>query len=137
MLRATIVPDRYHKVLLASSAPVLLVIVVAHVIVMATPLHDLLMQPAWSMETASMLQPQDGIRLPLGAQFASMDDLSDCAIVWTVLARQAPGFFITAAVVSTLSVVPVLVPHGLPPLPRTLSPPLSSDWQALLQVFRI
>ena len=137
MLKVTAVPDRCHNAMVASSASALLVILVAHVIVMATPLHDLLMQSAWSMEAALMPQAQDGVRLPLGAQFAAMDDVTDCAIVWTVLARQAPGFFVTTAVVSTLSVVSVVSPHGLPPLPRTLSPPLGADRQALLQVFRL
>lgn len=137
MIRATAVPDRCHNAMVVSSALALVVILVAHVVVMATPLHDLLMQPEWPRQTASMHQSQDADNLAPGPQLAAMGDVGDCAIVWTVLARRAPGFLVAAAVVATLSVVPLVFPYGPPPLPRTLSPPLGADRQALLQVFRI
>ena len=130
-------PVQPHKAMVAFGASALVVLLVAHLVVMATPLHDLVMDSEWSGTAASMNQAQDGVSLPPGVQLASVDDIGDCAIVWTVLARQAPGFPVAAVVVSTVSIVPVVTSFGPPPLPRTLSPPLSADWQALLQVFRI
>jgi hypothetical protein len=137
MLSMMAAPDRSYKAMVALSASALMVILVAHLVVMATPLHDLRMQAERPTDAASMLEPHDGLRLPVGAQFAAMGDVSDCAIVWTVLARQIPGLSITAVAVSTVSVMLVVAPYGRPPLPRTLSPPLGTDRQALLQVFRL
>jgi hypothetical protein len=116
---------------------VLFAVLVAHLVVMATPLHDLVMDSEWSGEATSMHRAQDGIGLPPGVQPASVDDIGDCAIVWTVLARQVPGSSVPAVVVSTVRIVPVVASYGPPPLPRTLSPPVDADRQALLQVFRI
>ena len=137
MLSVILAPYHSHRSIVASSAAVLFAVLMAHLVVMATPLHDLVMDSEWSGTAASMNRAQDGVGLPPGVQLASVDDIGDCAIVWTVLARQAPGFPVAAVVVSTVSIVPVVTSFGPPPLPRTLSPPLSADWQALLQVFRI
>jgi hypothetical protein len=137
MLRVMLAPDHSHRSIVAYSAAVLFAVLVAHLIVMATPLHDLVMNAEWSEEATSMHRPQDGVGLPPGAQLASLDDMGDCAIVWTVLARQAPGSSVTVAAVSTGSMVPVVASYGSPPMPRTLGPPIDADWQALLQVFRI
>jgi hypothetical protein len=137
MLSVMVVPEPSHKAMVAFSASALLVILVAHLLVMATPLHDLMMDPDGSAETASVGGHQDAVGLAAGMQVSDMHDGADCAIVWTVLARQAHVFFVTVAFVATLGVVPVVAPHGPPPLPRTLSPPLGPDWQALLQVFRL
>ena len=137
MLRLALAPDHSHRSIVASSAAILVAVLVAHLVVMATPLHDLVMDAEWSGDAAPMHRAQDGVGLPLGVQLTSVNDIGDCAIVWTVLARQAPGFPVTAVVVSAVSIAPVVTSFGSPPLPRTLGPPLSADWQALLQVFRI
>lgn len=137
MLKVMLTPDHSHRSIVASSAAVLFAVLVAHLVVMATPLHDLVMESEWSVEVSPMHRTQDGGSLPPGAQLASMEDIGDCAIVWTVLARRAPGSPVTAVAVSTASVMPGLASFGPPPLPRTLGPPLGADWQALLQVFRI
>lgn len=137
MLRVVLAPDHSHRSIVASSAAVLVAVLVAHLVVMATPLHDLVMDAEWSGEATSVHGAPDGVGLPSGVELASVDHIVDCAIVWTVLARQAPGFPVTAVAVSTVSIASVVTSFGSPPLPRTLSPPLSADWQALLQVFRI
>ena len=137
MLRLALAPDHSHRSIVACSAAALFAVLVAHLVVMATPLHDLVMDAEWSGDAAPMHRAQDGVGLPLGVQLTSVNDIGDCAIVWTVLARQAPGLPVAAVAVSTVTIVPAVTSFGPQPLPRALSPPLSADWQALLQVFRI
>lgn len=137
MLRMMLAPDHSHRSIVASSAAVLFAVLVTHLIVMATPLHDLVMNSDRSEQSTSMHRTQDGVDLPPVAQLASMDDIGDCAIMWTVLSRQAPSLSATVGAVSTLGEMPMVAPHGPPPLPRTLGPPLVVDRQALLQVFRL
>jgi hypothetical protein len=137
MLRVMLAPNHSRRSIVACGGAVLFAVLVAHLIVMATPLHYLVMNSDRSVDAASMHQAQDDVSLPLGAQLASMDDIGDCAIVWTVLARQAPGFSAIVGAVSTIANIPMVAPHGPPPLPRTLGPPLGADRQAFLQVFRI
>ena len=137
MLRVMTAPVRSHKAMVAFSASALMVVLVAHLVVMATPLHDLAMQRDWSTGTASTDTHHDDADLPAGVQVADLHTGTDCAIIWTVVARQSVGFPVTVAAVPTMSSMIGIAPHSSPPLPRTLSPPLGADWQALLRVFRL
>jgi hypothetical protein len=119
----------------ANVAAVLAVALMAHLALMASPLHAMAMDPdAATMVTAEM-EPDGAMSMPTSA--ACMGRSGDCSAEWTA---PASGWSIQ----SVLSPPPAL---GARPLldqvpargfdPHALGPPRSPDVQALLQVFRI
>jgi len=136
MRRLMPVPD-HTETRAAYGAWMLLVILSAHLVVMATPLHELLMHPEQPVGPAPMHVAQDSPSMLGGPRVAEADAPAHCAILWT-LPSQTPLRLTTSAVgVPTAICVLPSLRQGLASVPRTLSPPLGADWQARLQVFRI
>lgn len=94
------------------------------------------MHPERSTGAVSMHQVPHDLGMPDGARVADMDGAADCAISGTPPPQRSLTVAPAVAVMWAVSCTLASLPYSLAPLPRTPSPPVGADRQALLQVFR-
>ena len=121
----------------AQRAGVLALILLAHLAVMALPLHAMAMNPDSAISTGAMAERGGEVSgSPMTAQ-PCLSGSTSCLAVWT---SPSSGLSIHHLI------SPVLLGGARPllhqilllgPVPQALGPPGSADAQALLQVFRI
>lgn len=117
-------------------ARVLLAILLAHLAVMTTAPHGVLVQPEPQDERVWRFAPERGRSLAGGHQLNEDSRIADCAVTWVERSRTSPiagGAAAPAASVGCALVGPIV---RRPQHVRVPGPPPHGDRQALLQVFR-
>jgi len=118
------------------SAGLLLAILAAHLVVMASPLHGAVQHPGQAMEHAPGSVAHHS-PMPAHSGQVVAGTAGDCALLWIVPSQRSQITAVALAVPAAPGCVFAGLASGLSPLPRTPGPPLRGDPQALLQVFRI
>ena len=120
-----------HRARAADAAWLMLVVLIAHLALMASSLHDVLMHP----ETTGHDRRVTFAAEPDTAHVAlvEMDAGQHCRIVWTVLERQ-PTLLALAWLTFSAPTLAAPTRAACRPTPRALGPPIHADTQALLQV---
>jgi len=124
---------RDQTVSLPQAGLVLLLVLLAHLVLMATPFHLAMMDGDQAVQAVMAGAGDDG---HLGQVSLTDPPHPDCAIEWARVSR--------ASALVLLLVGPVLgwllgatpSTQAVRPRPQANSPP-AGDWQALLQVFRL
>jgi hypothetical protein len=109
----------------------MLVVLIAHLALMASSLHDVLMHPeATGHDQQATFADETGTS---HVALAEPDSGQHCGVVWTVLERQPT---LLPLIWLTFSAPTLAAPTraACRPTPRALGPPIRADSQALLQV---
>jgi hypothetical protein len=117
-------------------AMLLLVVLVAHLAFMVSPLHSpMLIEGVHAAPMASTVADEQAAILT--EQDPTHQHASHCGIQWTNAAQGAAlAAFLAVSLASALPMLDGRV-AGLRPIARALGPPTAGDSQALLQVFRL
>jgi hypothetical protein len=128
---------RSHADSTTRCAVVLLLVVLAHLAFMATPLHAAMIDPAEGMLTPIERDQTDARPAETGEVVATDHQIEHCALTWSL---PSPGVL---QVDATSWDVPSRIPPlantvaAARPVPQAIGPPVVADPQALLQVFRV
>jgi hypothetical protein len=115
-------------------AVVLLLALLAHLALMASPLHAAMVRGDGAMHATAM--PDTSAPVQPGVDRADEGHTGHCILRWTT----SPGWpgvsLLLAAMLAAGIGGPLTGPPGERPVARALGPPLLGDPQSLLQVFR-
>lgn len=114
-----------------------LAVLLAHLVAMATPLHTPVVHAGQAMEHTPRSLPHHSPGSADSGHLAAAEGTRDCFLLWVVPSQDPPVTSLSLAAPAVSSCLLTGLTDGLPPLPRTLGPPLHGDWQALQQVLRL